>query len=73
MAGDDGESLATKSAHTRASLLTFMHQTRLTLDKIAPTGDNARDRTAPFFDYHLHYLQLLISLRRIRSPVVRSR
>ncbi|MBA3452650.1 MAG: hypothetical protein H0T42_06065, partial [Deltaproteobacteria bacterium] len=57
-----GESLATKSAHTRASMLTFLHQAMPTLDKIAPTGDHARDRTAPFFDYHRHYLQLLIAL-----------
>ena len=57
-----GEKLATKTKHARASMALFMHQTMPTLDKIAPTGDHARDHTAPFFDYQRHYLQLLIAL-----------
>jgi hypothetical protein len=57
-----GEKLATKTRHARESMTVFMHQTMPTLDKIAPTGDHARDHTAPFFDYQRHYLQLLISL-----------
>jgi hypothetical protein len=57
-----GEKLATKTKHARESMALFIHQTMPTLDKIAPTGDHARDHTAPFFDYQRHYLQLLIAL-----------
>lgn len=57
-----GESLATKTTHTRASLRAFVHQIVPTLDKFAPTGDQARDSTATFFDYHRNYLQQLIAL-----------
>jgi hypothetical protein len=57
-----GESLATKTGHTRASFKAFMHQIMPTLDRIAPTGDHARDHTAPFFDYQRNYLQELIAL-----------
>jgi hypothetical protein len=57
-----GESLATKTPHTRASMLSFMHQTLPTLDHVAPTGDQSRDSTAAFFDYHRNYLQELIAL-----------
>jgi len=57
-----GEKLATKTMHARESMSSFIHQTMPTLDKIAPTGDHARDHTAPFFDYQRHYLQLLIAI-----------
>ena len=57
-----GEVIATKTEHTRASMLSFMHQTLPTLDRIAPTGDQSRDSTASFFDYHRNYLQELVSL-----------
>ncbi len=57
-----GESLATKTTHTRASMRAFVHQIVPTLDKVAPTGDLSRDSTAAFFDYHRNYLQQLISL-----------
>lgn len=57
-----GESLATKTGHTRASAFAFMHQIVPTLDKIAPTGDHARDRTGAFFDYHRDYAQQLMNL-----------
>ncbi len=57
-----GEKIATKTAHTRASMLSFMHQTLPTLDRVAPTGDQSRDSTASFFDYHRNYLQELVSL-----------
>ncbi len=57
-----GEIIATKTAHTRASMLSFMHQTLPTLDRVAPTGDQSRDSTASFFDYHRNYLQELVSL-----------
>ena len=57
-----GESLATKTGHTRASLFAFIHQTVPTLDKVAPTGDHARDSTATFFDYHRDYAQQLVML-----------
>jgi hypothetical protein len=57
-----GEKLADLTPHTRASMLAFMHQIVPTLDRVAPTGDHARDSTAALFDYHRNYLQELISL-----------
>jgi hypothetical protein len=54
--GSTGEDLATKSAHAKASMLTFMHQITPTLDRVAPTGDHSRDSTAALFDYHRNYL-----------------
>ncbi|MGE0873014.1 MAG: hypothetical protein AB7P03_30965 [Kofleriaceae bacterium] len=61
-AASTDEVLATKTAHTRASMLAMMHSVVPTLDRIAPTGDHARDSSAAFFDYHRAYLQTLISL-----------
>jgi Heparinase II/III-like protein len=57
-----GEELATRTSHTRASMLAMMHQIVPTLDRVAPTGDHARDATAALFDYHRNYLQTLIRL-----------
>ncbi len=56
------ENLAAKTKHTRASMLAFMHATLPTLDRVAPTGDQSRDSTASFFDYHRAYLAELIAL-----------
>jgi len=61
-AGSTGETISTLTGHTRASMLAFMHQTVPTLDRIAPTGDQSRDSTASFFDYHRNYLQELVAL-----------
>lgn len=47
-----GERIWDLTAHTRASLVHFMHATTPTLDRIAPFGDHSRDSTAEFFDYH---------------------
>lgn len=57
-----GEKLNSKTKHTRASMLAFMHQVVPTFDKVVPTGDHARDATATFFDYHRDYLQELMAL-----------
>lgn len=57
-----GEKIATKTPHTRASMLAMMHQIVPTLDRVPPTGDHSRDATAELFDYHRNYLQTLISL-----------
>ncbi len=57
-----GEKLHTKTNHTRFSLISFMHQTVPTLDRIAPTGDHPRDSTAAYFDYHRAYLSILMTL-----------
>jgi len=57
-----GESLATKTTHTRASMFAFLHQVVPTLDKVAPTGDHARDSTAALFDYHRDYTLQLMQL-----------
>jgi Heparinase II/III-like protein len=61
-AGSTGETISNLTPHTRASMLQFMHQTVPTLDRIAPTGDQSRDSTAAFFDFHRNYLQELIAL-----------
>ncbi|HET7501021.1 MAG TPA: hypothetical protein VFK02_08465 [Kofleriaceae bacterium] len=55
-----GETLATKTPHTRQSLLAMTHQLMPTRDRVAPTGDLSRDSTAAFFDYHRNYFQELI-------------
>ncbi|MEO7732239.1 MAG: hypothetical protein ABIY55_14800 [Kofleriaceae bacterium] len=55
-----GEALASKTGHTRQSLLAMLHQLVPTRDRVAPTGDLSRDSTAAFFDYHRNYLQELI-------------
>jgi hypothetical protein len=68
--GSTGEDLASKSAHARESMLTFMHQIVPTLDRVAPTGDHARDSTAALFDYHRNYLQELAHLYR-EDPVAK--
>jgi len=57
-----GETLATKTPHTRQSMLAMLHQLVPTRDRVAPTGDLSRDSTAAFFDYHRNYLQELIHL-----------
>lgn len=56
-----GEDLATKSAQTRASMVDFMHTVVPTLDRIAAIGDQSRDSTAAFFDYHRQYLAELVT------------
>ncbi len=60
--GSTGERIADLTPHTRASMLSMIHQIVPTLDRIAPTGDQSRDSTASLFDYHRSYLQDLISL-----------
>ncbi len=57
-----GEPLASLTPHTRASMLAFVHQTLPTLDHVAPTGDQARESTGAFFDYHRQYLQELVRI-----------
>ena len=56
------ERVADKTPHTLASLAHLMHNIAPTLDRLAPTGDHARDSTAAFFDYHRDYLQVLMHL-----------
>jgi hypothetical protein len=60
--GSTGERLADVTKHTRASMLAMIHQIVPTLDRFAPTGDQSRDSTAMFFDYHRSYLQDLVGL-----------
>lgn len=68
-----GEDLSTQTGHTRASLLAFMHQTVPTLDRVAPTGDHARDATASYFDYHRDYLQQLMAIFPTSSLAQRAK
>ncbi len=60
--GATGQRIADLTPHTRASMRSFIHQVVPTLDRIAPTGDQSRDSTAAFFDYHRNYLQELVAL-----------
>jgi hypothetical protein len=57
-----GERIATRTPHTLASMAHLMHSIVPTLDRLAPTGDHARDSTAELFDYHREYLLELITL-----------
>ncbi len=57
-----GEDLAGLTPHTKASLVAFMHQVLPTLDRVSVTGDQTRDKTAAYFDYHRNYLQELAHL-----------
>ncbi|HMG22227.1 MAG TPA: hypothetical protein VK607_12940, partial [Kofleriaceae bacterium] len=56
------EVIAVATPHTRKSLRSMIHQLMPTRDRIAPTGDQSRDSTAAFFDYHRNYLQELIQM-----------
>ena len=57
-----GERLADRTPHTLASMPWMIHSIAPTLDRIAPTGDHARDSEALLFDYHRDYLQKLAIL-----------
>ena len=68
-----GEKLATKTGHTRASMLAFMHQ----IDADArPHRADRRPRRATrrraFFDYHRDYLQKLITCSRTTARRARE-
>lgn len=54
--------IADLTPHTLASFDKFMHDIVPTLNRLAPTGDHARDSTAAFFDYHRQYLETLSHL-----------
>ena len=56
------ERIASRTPHTLASMAHMMHSIVPTLDRLAPTGDHARDSTAALFDYHRQYLQTLMAL-----------
>ncbi len=57
-----GQRIADLTPHTLASFDKFMHDIVPTLDRVAPTGDHARDSTAALFDYHREYLEILSRL-----------
>ena len=57
-----GEPLASRTGHTLASLAHFIHSTVPTFNRLAPTGDHARDSSAALFDYHRDMLLLLMAL-----------
>ncbi len=59
--GSTGEDISIKTDHARQSLRTTIHQIVPTLDRLAPTGDHARDSTASLYDYHRHYLLELMA------------
>lgn len=57
-----GERIADLTPHAKSSLAHMMHSVVPTLNFLAPTGDQSRDSTAAFFDYHRDYLQILMRL-----------
>lgn len=57
-----GERIVERSPHALASMAHLLHSIAPSLDRLAPTGDHARDSTAALFDYHRDYLQGLIAL-----------
>jgi len=57
-----GERISDRTPHTLASMAHLMHSIVPTLDRLAPTGDHARDSTAALFDYHREYLLELQTL-----------
>ena len=57
-----GEQIAVRTPHTLASMAHLMHSVVPTLDRMAPTGDHARDSTGALFDYHREYLMVLMAL-----------
>ncbi len=56
------ERIAIRTPHTLASIAHLMHAIVPTLDRLAPTGDHARDSTAALFDYHREYLLAAMAL-----------
>jgi hypothetical protein len=64
-----GEPLWNLTGHTRASLFHFLHLWVPTLERLAPTGDHARDSSAAFHDYHRHYLLVLAHLIARDEPL----
>ncbi|MBB5203633.1 hypothetical protein HNQ51_000926 [Inhella inkyongensis] len=57
-----GERIAHLSPHARDSMAHLLHSITPSLDRLAPTGDHARDATAALFDYHRDYLLQLAAL-----------
>lgn len=57
-----GERIASLTPHTLESLPHMLHNIVPTLDRLAPTGDHARDSTAALFDYHREYILELMTL-----------
>lgn len=54
--------IADKTPNTLLSLAHMMHSIVPTLDRVAPTGDHARDSSGALFDYHRDYLLTLMRL-----------
>jgi hypothetical protein len=57
-----GERIAARTPHTLASMAHLMHSIVPTRDRLAPTGDHARDASALLFDYHREYLLVQMAL-----------
>ncbi len=57
-----GERIATLTPHTLSSTAWLAHNIVPTLDRLAATGDQARDSSVELFDYHRAYLLGLITL-----------
>jgi len=57
-----GEPIGSRTPHTLASMAHLMHSIVPTLDRLAPTGDHARESSAALFDYHREYLLTLMAL-----------
>lgn len=66
--GSTGEDIANETAHAEESLRLMLHQIVPTGDRLAPTGDHARDSTAALYDYHRQYLLSLMARYASATP-----
>jgi hypothetical protein len=57
-----GERIADLTPHTLASLDHFMHDIQPTFDYVSIIGDQSRESTGAFFDYHREYLLVASAL-----------
>lgn len=67
-----GENIADLTGHTRATLDWTMHHVAPRADYIAPVGDQSRESSGAFFDYHREQLLILASLYPAVAGQVRT-
>ncbi len=57
-----GVNIANQTPHTLGTMFWWANSMAPTLNKFVPTGDQSRDATASFYDYHRELLENLMSL-----------
>jgi hypothetical protein len=66
-----GERIADLTSHTHASMAYMINAISPSRDFLAPIGDQSRDSSASFYDYHRKYLLALASLYK-GTPMART-